>query len=242
MRDYQQEHQDVDEGRYSYNFDDILRGYMMRTLKPLLPTGKALELGCYKGAVTVLLAEEYDDLTVVEAAHDLLEETRQRVGSHVTYIHSVFETLDLEANYDAIFLMHTLEHVDDPELVLGKINSWLSENGRLFLVVPNGNAPSRQIAVKMGLISHNTAVTESEFKHGHRRTYTFDTLERDAMAGGLKPLHRGGIFFKALANYQFDLALPAGIITDGYLEGCYDLGMHYPDLCASIYLVCSKGT
>ena len=240
MRDFQQEHQDLSEGKYSYKFDDVLRHYMMQAFKPFLPRGKALELGCYKGEFTELLTKEFDDLTVVEAAADLITETRQRVGDQVKFINSMFENLDLTEHYDAIFLMHTLEHIDDPTLVLAKAKDWLSDKGLLFLVVPNGNAPSRQIAVKMGLISHNTAVTESEFKHGHRRTYTFDTLEREAFASGLHPVYRGGVFFKALANYQFDQLLNTDIITKDYLDGCFKLGMQYPDLCASIYLVCSK--
>lgn len=46
------------------------------------------------------------------------------------------------------------------------------------------------------------AVTEAERLHGHRRTYALDTLERDAVAAGLRVVHRSGIFFKALANFQ----------------------------------------
>ena len=101
--------------------------------------------------------------------------------------------------------------------------------------------PSRQIAVKMGLISHNTAVTPAEAAHGHRCTYSFDTLERDAVSAGLTVVHRSGIFFKALANFQWDSILKTDIISKEYLEGCYKLGQQYPDLCASIFLVCGKG-
>ena len=50
----------------------------------------------------------------------------------------------------------------------------------------------------------------------------------------------GGIFFKALAGSQFDEALEAGVISKEYLDGCYRLGMLYPDLCASVFLVCEK--
>jgi hypothetical protein len=125
--------------------------------------------------------------------------------------------------------------------VLRKVDGWLSERGLLFLVVPNANAPSRQIAVKMGLIAHNSAVTDGEARHGHRRTYTFDTLEHDARAAGLRVAHRGGVFFKPFANYQFDKLMKTDIIDQGYLDGCYELGMQYPDLCASIYLLCGKG-
>jgi 2-polyprenyl-3-methyl-5-hydroxy-6-metoxy-1,4-benzoquinol methylase len=241
MRDYEREHQDTAERKYAYDFDHILRRFMMRSFGPLLPQGKALELGCYQGEFTQLLTAQYGDLTVIEAAAELVEFTRNRVGPSVRFINSTFETAQLTEKYDAIFLVHTLEHLDDPAAVLGKINSWLSDRGRLFLAVPNANAPSRQIAVKMGLIPFNAAVTAGEKQHGHRKTYTFDTLERDALDGGLSVVSRGGVFFKALANYQFDRLLDTDIISQGYLEGCYQLGMQYPDMCASIYLVCAKG-
>jgi hypothetical protein len=128
-------------------------------------------------------------------------------------------------------------------MVLKRINDeWLADSGRFFLVCPNANAPSRQIAVKMGLISHNTAVTPGEAAHGHHRTYTLDTLERDATAAGLKVVHRTGIFFKAFANFQWDRLLQTDIVSKEYLEGCYQLGQQYPDLCASIVLICQRGT
>jgi hypothetical protein len=68
-----------------------------------------------------------------------------------------------------------------------------------------------------------------------------DTLERDAVAAGLKVVHRSGIFFKALANFQWDRLLQTDIISKEYLEGCYKLGQQYPDLCSSIFLMCERG-
>ena len=120
-------------------------------------------------------------------------------------------------------------------------DEWLSDTGRFFLVCPNANAPSRQIAVKMGLITHNSAITPAEAEHGHRITYTLDTLERDARAAGLNVVCRSGIFFKALANFQWDRLLNTDIISEEYLQGCYQLGQVYPDLCSSIFLMCEKG-
>ncbi|MFN7695248.1 MAG: hypothetical protein ACK5O3_14530, partial [Burkholderiales bacterium] len=54
-------------------------------------------------------------------------------------------------------------------------------------------------------------------------------------------LHRSGIFFKAMANFQWDRLLKTDIISPAYLDGCYALGQQYPDLCSSIYLVCESG-
>jgi 2-polyprenyl-3-methyl-5-hydroxy-6-metoxy-1,4-benzoquinol methylase len=240
MRDYNLEYKD-NTRKYAYNFDYILRNYMMQSFLPFLVKGKALELGCYMGEFTKLILDHFSDVTVVEGSDELIECCREQVGSKVNFIHSTFETASLRAEYESIFLMHTLEHLDDPVLVLKKINHWLSEQGRLFLVVPNANAPSRQIAVKMGLVPYNSAVIESERLHGHRKTYSLDTLEHEAVSAGLDVVYRGGVFFKPLAGSQFDEALEAKVISKEYLDGCYRLGMLYPDLCASVFLVCARG-
>ena len=52
---------------------------------------------------------------------------------------------------------------------------------------------------------------------------------------------RSGIFFKALANFQWDRLLRTDIVSREYLEGCFALGLDFPDLCASIFLVCERG-
>ena len=239
IRDYNQEHQDGAR-KYAYDFDRVLRQYTMRTLEPFLPPGRALELGCYLGDVTELIADRYGDVTVVEASDELVAKASARLGVRATFVHDTFETVTLDERYDAVFLIHTLEHLDDPVLVLRRVREWLTDTGRLFLVVPNANAASRQIAVQMGLIPYNHAITEGERAHGHRKTYALDTLEREAIDAGLHVVHRGGVFFKPLANYQFDALMGGEVVTDQYLEGCYRLGMKYPDLCASIYLVCER--
>jgi 2-polyprenyl-3-methyl-5-hydroxy-6-metoxy-1,4-benzoquinol methylase len=239
-RDFNREYQDG-ASKYAYAFDSVLRRYMMRTLEPFFRPGAALEMGCFQGEVTEMLVPHFPDLTVIEASDELARAAAARVGRSVRFVTSTFEQAAFDRPFDDIFLMHTLEHVDDAVGVLSRVNDWLSPTGRLFVVVPNANAASRQIAVQMGLIARNDAVTDAEREHGHRRTYSLDTLGRDAAAAGLREIDRGGIFFKPLANYQFDRLMGGDVISDGYLEGCYQLGKRYPDLCASIFLVCEKG-
>jgi 2-polyprenyl-3-methyl-5-hydroxy-6-metoxy-1,4-benzoquinol methylase len=242
-RDYNVELNDTNDHKYTYGFDlDVMHPYMIRSFAPLFNEGNLLELGSFKGDFTKRVLGYFDDVTCVEASGVAIEEARKTLGDKVTFVNSIFEDAVLTRCYDNIVLTHVLEHLDDPVLVLKRINDeWLSEGGRVFLVCPNANAPSRQIAVKMGLISHNTAVTPAEAEHGHRCTYTLDTMERDAIAAGLNVVHRSGIFFKALANFQWDRLLQTDIISKEYLEGCYKLGQQYPDLCSSIFLLCERG-
>jgi 2-polyprenyl-3-methyl-5-hydroxy-6-metoxy-1,4-benzoquinol methylase len=242
-RDYNQELQDALGHKYAYDFDfDVMHPFMIKSFKPFFKEGSLLELGSFKGDFTRKLLPYFNDVTCVEASDEAISIAKSEFGEKVNFVNSIFEKATLPRKYDNIILTHVLEHIDDPVSVLKRINEeWLSDNGRFFLVCPNANAPSRQIAVKMGLITHNSDVTPAEKEHGHNITYTLDTLERDAKAAGLKVVYRSGIFFKALANFQWDRLLQTDIISKEYLEGCYQLGQQYPDLCSSIFLMCEKG-
>jgi SAM-dependent methyltransferase len=245
-RDFNEEFDDNVGRKYTYNFDyDVMQPFMIKAFAPFFKQGNLLELGSFKGEFTERYLPYFDDITCVEASDVAVRDAEKRLGKKVKKIYtSLFEDpkLRLPEKYDNVALTHVLEHVDDPVKVLKRINDeWLSDGGRLFIVCPNANAPSRQIAVKMGLISHNTAITDAEKAHGHHITYTLDTLERDAQAAGLKVVYRTGIFFKALANFQWDRLLKTDIVSKEYLEGCYQLGQLYPELCSSIFLLCEKG-
>jgi 2-polyprenyl-3-methyl-5-hydroxy-6-metoxy-1,4-benzoquinol methylase len=232
---------DFMKSKYFYGFDyDVMHPYMLKSFIPFFVKGNVLELGSYRGEFTQRLFPYFDDITCVEVSDDAIEVARKGFSGNL--IHSSLETAILPTKYNNIIMTHVLEHIDDPVLTLKRINDeWLTNDGRLFLVCPNANAPSRQIAVKMGLIDHNSAVTPSEKEHGHRRTYTLDTLERDVIRSGLSVVHRSGIFFKALANFQWDKLLNTDIISSEYLDGCFSLGQQYPDFCASIFFVCERG-
>jgi SAM-dependent methyltransferase len=242
-RDYNAELRDTTSHKYAYQFDfDVMHHFMIKSFEPFFKQGSALELGSFKGDFTKRLLPYFSDITCVEASDEAIGLAKKEFPANIKFVNALFESVKLPTKYDNIILTHVLEHLDDAVGVLSRVNhEWLSDTGRFFLVCPNANAPSRQIAVKMGLISNNSAVTPAEREHGHRITYTLDTLERDARAAGLKVVHRSGIFFKALANFQWDRLLGTDIISPAYLQGCYELGQHYPDLCSSIFLMCERG-
>ena len=241
-RDFNKEIIDNDR-EYAYSFDfNVMHPFMIKSFEPFFKKDESfLELGCFKGDFTKRFCEYFTDVTCVEASSDAIKEAKKKVPNNVKFFNELFENVTLPKKYDNIVLTHVLEHLDDPVKVLKRINDeWLSDEGRLFLVTPNAMAPSRQIAVKMGLISHNSAVTPAESEHGHKITYTLDTLERDAKSADLRVIYRSGIFFKALANFQWDKILQTDIISPEYLQGCYEIGQQYPELCSSIFLLCEK--
>lgn len=243
-RNFTAETQDVIGRKYAYGFDfDVMHYYMIRTFEKFFRPGSALELGSFQGDFTSKIQKYFNDITCVEVSDVAIQQAKLKLNNDkINYVCSLFETANLPKRYENIIMTHVLEHVDDPVAVLRKVNDeWLADDGYFFLVCPNANAASRQIAVKMGLISSNNAVTPAEAAHGHQCTYSFDTLERDVRSAGLEVVYTSGIFFKALANFQWDELLKTDILSPEYIEGCYQLGFKYPDLCASIFLLCKKG-
>lgn len=241
MRNHNQEYQDNEVRQYAYNFDWVLRRYLLKTIMSHFNhDGSTLELGCYKGDMTEQILEYFKEITVVEAASDLAMFVQQRFPGRVNVLVSTFEAVKLVDKYDNIFIVHTLEHLDDPVGILTKIRNWLTPEGRLFVVVPNANALSRQIAVKMGLIEYNSAVTPAEAEHGHRRTYSMDILLNHLRESGYRVVDYGGILVKPLANFQFDQAIAQGIVDEAYLVACNELAKTYPELSASLFAVCAN--
>ncbi|MEP7063042.1 MAG: class I SAM-dependent methyltransferase [Betaproteobacteria bacterium] len=240
-RDYDREATDQPAHAYAFEFDCIMHEFMMRTFRPMFAGKSALELGCYHGNFTRLLCAQFGSVDVVDASSECIRLATAAVDNGADFHHCRFDEFRPARKFENIFLIHTLEHLDQRVAGLSQMASWLAPAGRMFIATPNAHAGSRQIAVAMGIIDRPTAITEAERAHGHTLTYTLESLEREAREAGLSIESKGGIFFKALANFQIDKALEAGIISPEYLEGCYMVGSGYPDLCSSIYLVCSHG-
>jgi hypothetical protein len=241
MRDLDLEFSPNDERDYQYGFDSVVRKYLLERWSPRLNSeGLSLEMGSFDGSMTSQLLEFVDNLEVLEGSPILADQVREKFGGSVKVHVGWFEEFQPEQEYQQIFLVHGLEHVEDPVSVLTRAAGWLAEGGRLFVAVPNANALSRQIATKMGIVKSLQAVTEGERQHGHLRTYNLDTLLQDFGDAGLFIQESGGVVLKTLSNWQFDKATEAGIVSHDYVGACDQLSRLWPDFSSSIYVVASR--
>jgi 2-polyprenyl-3-methyl-5-hydroxy-6-metoxy-1,4-benzoquinol methylase len=222
-------------------FDAKMRDYMMRAFEPHFRDGACLQVGCAHGDQTSLLLDRFGQVTVVEGAPEFIASTRARVGDRARFVESLIEDYETDERYETILFAHVLEHVVDPVAAIRKLRSLLTPTGRLFLVVPNAEAASRRIAVKMGALTHLEALSPDDVAAGHRRVYRLDTLCRDTLEAGMTVVHTGGIFFKPLANFQFNQLMDGPLVSEAFMEGCYQLGFEHPTFCASIYVVAERG-
>jgi 2-polyprenyl-3-methyl-5-hydroxy-6-metoxy-1,4-benzoquinol methylase len=240
-RNYNEEFADNDERQYAYDFDWTIRDFLLQRVSTYLEReSPTLEVGAYMGDMTSQILQLFSKLTVLEGSAALCELLSKRFGTEVALIQNTIENVEVSEKFQNIFLVHTLEHLEDPVAALKKIGSWLTNNGRMVVAVPNAEALSRQIAVRMGLIESNRAVTSGEYEHGHRRTYCMDELLSDVRQSGLKVVESGGVIVKPLSNSQFDKALEEGIISNEYVKGCDQLAREFPNLSASIFVVLQR--
>lgn len=215
-------------------FDRTLVGLRYRTLKPHFRGSTALELGPADGEMTRLLVSDFERVTVVDAAAELLEKIPALPSVH--QICSLFEDLRLSETFDTIMMEHVLEHVEDPVGLLQRSQAWLSRGGRILAGVPNGQSIHRLVAVKMGLLGHPCELNERDLSIGHRRVYIPETFRRDLEAAGLRVLEVGGVFFKPVSNAQIEAQWTAEMI-----EGFYQIGKEFPDYAAELFAVCDVG-
>lgn len=235
-RDFNAEFQDNEERKYHYEFDTFAREKLLSRLQPFFRGNSALEVGAFEGVMTKRLAEEFSSLTVVEASSVLAQQLQANFSS-VKVINARVEDWTVSETFSNIFIVHTLEHIDNRHEVLVSLKHRLAPGGHMFVAVPNGNALSRQIAVEMGLVSSTTSITPGERSHGHTVTFTSESLSQELREAGFNIVSRGGVVVKALSNSQIDVALGSGIIGTEYLEACDRLSFIYPELSSSVYAV-----
>ncbi len=222
-------------------YDYILRSLIFRTIKPYVQPNKSiLEFGCDDGSMTSMISDIAGDVTVVDGSEVFVNELKSKGLLNVTCIHSLFEDFKSDKKFDYIFASYILEHVSDPQNCLSIIKNLLTDDGLLFVVVPNARSLSRQIARHMGVIDDLYALTASDVSHGHRRVYDFYTINKDLKEVGLKVVSSSGLLLKIMSDAKMDAAISTGIIDSLQIEGLYLTGLEYPELSSSILMVCSK--
>ncbi len=213
------------------DFDRKLIGYRYKTWKPRLVGPKGLELGSAEGVMTRMLLNDFENLTIVDAAARLLDMIPD--SPKLEKVHSLFENYSPDEKFNSIILDHILEHIDDPVSLMKQVKRWLAPAGRVCMGVPNGNSIHRLAAVKMGLLSHPCELNERDIKQGHRRVYTPDSFKCDIEISGLSIIEMGGIFYKPLSNPQIDETW-----TEEMMDGFYELGKEFPENSAAIFAIC----
>jgi len=139
--DYKNYHRDSDYVKYSSTFRNIFLTRFALIYK-FVKSGRVLEIGSSTGIFLEIFKEKGFEVFGVESSRSAVEAKKKGIKVYRDY----FEKLNLPRNYfDLVLLNHTLEHMDDPVLVLKKVNTLLKKGGILFVDVPNAGSLSAKI-------------------------------------------------------------------------------------------------
>jgi len=219
-------------------FRKRLMSYRFRTIRQWLCGERCLELGTADGESTQHLFEFFDHVVSVEGAAYFVEQVKHRFKDRIAegrfkVNHALFEEFESEEAFDVVLANLVLEHADDPVGLLQMIQRFLAPWGRLIIIVPNADSLHRQVAVKMGLLTHVEELSAQDLRLGHQRVYRPDTLREDVLRSGFHIIHQGGILLKPLTNRQIQAAW-----TPEMIDGFFGLGHEYPDISAEIFVIC----
>lgn len=215
------------------DFDKRLIRFRYEALKPYLIGKRGLELGCAEGEMTQFLIDDFEELTVVDGASELLARIPDRLG--LVKVNSLFEVFEPSMPFDPIIMEHILEHVEKPVSLLRRIKGWLAPGGRILLGVPNGHSVHRLAAVKMGMLDDPCQLNARDISLGHRRVYTPISFREAIEQAGLQIVEMGGVYFKPLSNAQIE-----NNWTEDMIQGFYELGKDFPEIAAELYAVCQS--
>lgn len=216
-------------------FNAILIKLRHEELKKYFIGTSCLELGCADGEGTKLLIDHFERIVAVDGSKKLIDRAKKEIlNLKVSFIHSYFETLQLQESFDTVLLLHILEHVDDPVGILKQAKKFVRKGGKIILDVPNAMSIHRQVGVLMGMIDTIYTLNSADLSIGHKRVYDRVLLMEDIHKAALHIESWGGIFLKPFSNKQMHKYFDSKAIY-----AFNELGRCYPEIAAEIYVVCT---
>lgn len=226
-----------------YDFDNriTLHEYPNMILERLKGGGinpgesKLLELGLGHGYSALVFKEHFIDYTILDGDSEIIDSFQKKNPNNgINIVHTFFEDYKAEHKYDIIVVGFVLEHVVDPKMILELYRTYLSDNGKMYIAVPNAEALNRRLGFEAGLLKDLGQLSETDIKLGHKRYFTVNTITKLCKNVGLKITAIEGIYLKPFTTKQI-LSLN---LDDSIIAAMCKIGREYPELCLGILLEC----
>lgn len=164
------------ERRYSgealYSPADQVR---LKIILSLIGTGrKVLDIGCYSGVVSSLIAKNGNDVYGVDLSEPSVELAKKK--GIKAYVIDAEHILPFPADFfDTVFAGEIIEHIFDTDRVLEEIKRVLKPDGHLVLTTPNLASLGRRLLLFLGK-NPLTETSLSDNAAGHIRYFIKETL------------------------------------------------------------------
>jgi SAM-dependent methyltransferase len=96
--------------------------------------GRALEIGCATGQLLRYFKDEGWDVVGVDPNRPFASYGERAHG--IAILPEFFEEADLPGGFDLIILSQVLEHLEEPDVMLGRVRDLLAPNGLVYVSVP----------------------------------------------------------------------------------------------------------
>jgi len=193
-----------------------------------------LELGTDGSSTSSILVRWSKKLTIVDMSDKFTSQIQKdKKLKDVDFILSSWEDYKPCEKFSDIFLTDSLEHVREPIKLLRLIKNWLSEEGRLHVIVPNALSIHRLLGVEMGFLNSPYELNENDISSNHMKVYDHNILKQEIRDAGLKIVVCEGVQFKPNTDIQL-----AGF-DDSFSRALNNLSYMFNENCAEIYVCCS---
>ena len=219
---------------FKYILDNklILNWYPQRVMNMINP-GSLLELGIGHGYTASAFSNKVERYQVIEGSNAVISLFKQQFDcAKIDIVECSFEDFDTNEKFDNIVMGFILEHVDDPSFIVNKYKKFLSENGKLFVAVPNSEALNRRIGLEASLLDNLEYLSEADRLLGHKRYFNMNKLEKLAKSSAMRIVSTEGIFLKPITTEQIRTLG----FDDNILKAFLKVGINYPELCVAILM------
>ncbi|MCF6288027.1 MAG: metalloregulator ArsR/SmtB family transcription factor [Proteobacteria bacterium] len=168
-----------------------------RALSYLLDLGNVLDIGCGDGVLAELLHDRAKTYTCVDSSNTVIKAAKKRLSmaKNITYAVLDMHSLNIEAKFDTVFLLHVLTYSNQAELAIKQASDALKTGGKLLITTLNQHSHTdivkdfghinngftttqlEKMATEAGLTNINVKVTSKENRKPHFEVITLEALK-----------------------------------------------------------------